>query len=73
MADAENDVGVGERRFEQRTKGGGVGAEADAKIDVGGDDAEEGTFFRRGRQFVRPERRRRRPEKTRALSTASEG
>ena len=53
MTDAENDVGIGERRFEEWLKRGGVGAVADAKIDVGGDDAQEGTFFWHGRQFVR--------------------
>ena len=53
MADAEYEVGVDERRFEKRPECGGVGAEADAKIDVGGDHAEEGTFFRRGGQLAR--------------------
>jgi len=48
MTDAENEVGIGERRFKKRPERGGVGAEADAKIDVGGDHAQEGTFFGRG-------------------------
>jgi len=50
VADAEDEVGVGERRVEERPERGGVGAEADAKIDVRGDDAGQGTVFGRGRQ-----------------------
>jgi len=53
MADAENDVGVGKRRFQERAKGGGVGADADTKINVGSDDARERNFWRSGRQLVR--------------------
>ena len=52
MADAENDIGIGKRCFQKRTKRGGVGAEADAKIDVGSDHAQEGPFFGRGGQLA---------------------
>ena len=53
VADAEDNIGVGGRGFEKGTKGGGVGAEADTKVDVGGDYAKEGTFLRCGGQLVR--------------------
>ena len=53
VADAQNDVGIGEGCFQQRSKSSGVGAATDTKIDVRGDDPGEGPVIRRGRELRR--------------------
>ena len=45
MADAEDEISFRQRDFEKRSKGGGVGGKADAKIDVRSDDTRRGNFF----------------------------
>ena len=44
MADAEDDVDVGEGFGQERLKCGGVGPQADAEIDMGCDDAQKRAF-----------------------------
>ncbi len=51
VADAEDEIDVGERDMEQRLKRGRVGGQADAEIDVGCDDAGEFAKRRCGGQF----------------------
>lgn len=43
VSHAEDQVGISERFFEQRPESGGVGAQADAEIDVGRDNAKQGS------------------------------
>ena len=52
MADAENQISVGERFIEQGSKSGGIGAEADPKIDVRRDDTSKSGFLGRRRQLI---------------------
>jgi hypothetical protein len=50
MADAENDVAIGEWFLQKRLECGGVGLKADAEIDVRRNDAQKrGVLWRGGR------------------------
>jgi hypothetical protein len=52
MADAEDQIVFGERFIEKGAECGGVGGQADAKIDMGSDDAGESSTVGYRRNFT---------------------
>ena len=67
MADAQNDVGVGEGNFQQWPERGGIGLKADPKIDVRRDHSMQGfPLWCQGR-VIRRKGRQRLPEKGKRL------
>ncbi len=67
MADAEDDIGIGEGRFQQRTESGGISLHAYAEIDVRRDHAREGAFGGCRRQLIRRHGTKGIPEKGQCL------
>jgi hypothetical protein len=52
MANAKDEIGLGQWLIQERAEGGRVGRETDTKIDVRGDHSQEAAVFGCGRKLV---------------------